>query len=201
VFSSGWSQDVESAPETKRARGPDSDSSTYTTSFLHSPSPGRSPQWGHRPGNAQAPLDGAFGGLKATLAFFPCDSDLLRDDWSLMSWHTSRLTCLAGPLADGVFLAFLAPCVPSPQWLWRLPLALRPIVSNDLLSVRAQPPVTRCSLRLSTTAGRPVGGDPIYTTAFSQARKNNGPPPPAPRPQPDSAPKHCLGLFEFCPLR
>src|SRR5256712_4244182 len=39
------------------------------------------------------------------------------------------------------------------------------IVSNDLLSVRVQAPVTQYSLRLSTTGGRPRGGDPIYTTA------------------------------------
>src|SRR5712691_124839 len=39
------------------------------------------------------------------------------------------------------------------------------IVSNDLLSVRVQAPVTQYSLRLSTTVGRPRGGDPIYTTA------------------------------------
>ena len=52
-----------------------------------------------------------------------------------------------------------------PRSRWRLPLALRPIVSNDLLSVRALTPVTRFSLRLSTPVGRPRGGDPIYTTA------------------------------------
>src|SRR4029434_7293564 len=51
---------------------------------------------------------------------------------------------------------------------WRLPVALGPRVSNDLLSVRVHTPVTRFSLRLSTTAGRPVGGDPIYTTASLQ---------------------------------
>jgi hypothetical protein len=56
-------------------------------------------------------------------------------------------------------------CVTWPRSRWRLPVALGPRVSNDLLSVRVQTPVTRCSLRLSTTAGRPVGGDPIYTTA------------------------------------
>ena len=39
------------------------------------------------------------------------------------------------------------------------------IVSNDLLSVRALLPVTRCSLRLATTVGRPRGGDLISTTA------------------------------------
>jgi len=38
-------------------------------------------------------------------------------------------------------------------------------VPNDLLSVRVQTPVTRFSMRLSTRAGRPRGGDPIYTTA------------------------------------
>ena len=42
------------------------------------------------------------------------------------------------------------------------------IVANDRLSGRAQTPVTRCSLRLSTRAGRPVGGAPISTTAFWQ---------------------------------
>jgi hypothetical protein len=59
-------------------------------------------------------------------------------------------------------------CVTWPRSRWRLPVALGPRVSNDLLSVRVPTPVTRCSLRLSTTAGRPVGGDPIYTTASLQ---------------------------------
>src|SRR6058998_2136213 len=49
--------------------------------------------------------------------------------------------------------------------VWRLPWALGRSVSNDLLSVRVQTPVTRFSMRLSTRAGRPRGGDPIYTTA------------------------------------
>jgi hypothetical protein len=52
----------------------------------------------------------------------------------------------------------------SGGFLWRWD----PSVSNDLLSMRALTPVTRCSLRLSTTAGRPAGGDPIYTTASWQ---------------------------------
>src|SRR6266849_2378016 len=43
------------------------------------------------------------------------------------------------------------------------------IVSNDLLSVRVHTPVTRCSLRLLTTAGKPGGGDPISTTASLQS--------------------------------
>jgi hypothetical protein len=52
-----------------------------------------------------------------------------------------------------------------PRYVWRLPVAWRSLVSNDLLSVRTPAPVTRCSLRLSTRAGRLRGGDPIYTTA------------------------------------
>ena len=39
------------------------------------------------------------------------------------------------------------------------------LVSNDLLAVRALTPVTCFSLRLTTRAGRPRGGDPIYPTA------------------------------------
>ena len=46
------------------------------------------------------------------------------------------------------------------RWRWD------PSVANDLLSVQAHTPVTRCSLRLATRAGRPVGGDPISPTAF-----------------------------------
>ena len=42
------------------------------------------------------------------------------------------------------------------------------MVPNDLLSVRALTPVTRFSLRLVTTTGSPVKGDPISTTAFLQ---------------------------------
>ena len=56
------------------------------------------------------------------------------------------------------------PC-PSSRWLWRLPLTLRRPVSNDLLSVRTLRPDTRCSMRLSTTLGSAVGGDPISPTA------------------------------------
>src|SRR5262249_49968135 len=59
-------------------------------------------------------------------------------------------------------------CVTWPRSVWRLPAALGPSVSNDLLSVRVQTPVTRFSMRLSTRAGRPVEGDPIYPTASLQ---------------------------------
>ena len=80
----------------------------------------------------------------------------------------SMLPLLSSPLAYCFFPAFCRRCVTSPRLVWRLSVALGPRVSNDLLSVRAQPPVTRFSIRLSTRAGRPVGGDPIYPTAFWQ---------------------------------
>jgi len=80
----------------------------------------------------------------------------------------SMLSLLSSLLAYFFFPAFLRRCVTSPRLVWRLPVALGPRVSNDLLSVRAQPPVTRFSMRLATRAGRPMGGDPIYPTAFWQ---------------------------------
>ena len=43
---------------------------------------------------------------------------------------------------------------------WRLPLALRPEVSNELLSVRVCAPVTRYFMRLATPAGRPEEATP-----------------------------------------
>jgi hypothetical protein len=140
----------------------------YTTNFLSSPAPGRWPQWDHQQGSASRRLDGAVAGLRARLACSRFDLAGLNDALFSMSWHTSRVPCLASPLTYGFVLTFLARCVTSPRAVWRLPVALGPIVSNDLLSVRAQTPVTRFSLRLSTRAGRPVGGDPISTTAFLQ---------------------------------
>jgi hypothetical protein len=111
----------------------------------------------------------------------------------------SMLPLLSSPLAY-VFL----PCI-----LWALGHTLAwsggflwrgdPSVSNDLLSVRAQPPVTRFSRRRLTRARRPVGGDPIYPTASSWARKFNGPPPPGPRLRCAHALADDLGLFECCP--
>ena len=67
--------------------------------------------------------------------------------------------------------------------------------------VRVHTPVTRCSLRLSTRAGRRVGGDPISPTAGFARPEDNGPPPPAPRPKPDSAPKNRFHLFADGALR
>src|SRR5919109_99783 len=62
-------------------------------------------------------------------------------------------------------------------------------------------PSTRFSRRLSTRAGRPVGGDPIYSPAFSQGPAGlYGPPPPAPMLRGDSAAQSRLCRFEFCTL-
>src|SRR6266851_9004347 len=72
------------------------------------------------------------------------------------SSYVWRLPCIPGTLCHLAPMTLAASC------------GVGTIVSNDLLSVRAQTPVTRFSMRLSTRAGRPVGGDPIYTTAFLQ---------------------------------
>jgi hypothetical protein len=77
----------------------------------------------------------------------------------------SMLPLLSSPLEDFFFPAFFRRCATSPRLVWRLPVALGPLVANDLLSGRTLTSVTRCSLRLSTRAGTPVGGDPIYPTA------------------------------------
>ena len=76
--------------------------------------------------------------------------------------------CCQALLRIFFFSAFFGPCVTRPRLGWRLPVALRPRVSNDLLSVRAPMPITRCALRLSTTAGKPGGGDPSSPTAAVQ---------------------------------
>ena len=64
-------------------------------------------------------------------------------------------------------------------WRWRLPLALRLQVSNELLSVRAGAPVTRYFLRLSTPAGRPGEATPSLQRLAAQALHDHGRPPPA----------------------
>ena len=139
--------------------------SPYTTNFLSSPAPGRWPPWDHQHGSASRRLDGAVEGLRAGLACSRSDLAVLKDDLFSMSWHTLRLPLLASPPASGFVLTFLACCVTLPRAVWRLPVAWRSLVSNDLLSVRARTPITRFSLRLATRAGRPRGGDPIYPTA------------------------------------
>jgi hypothetical protein len=80
----------------------------------------------------------------------------------------SMLPLLSSPLVNFFPLTLFERCVTWPRSVWRLPVALRPRVSNDLLSVQVETPVTRCSLRLATRVGRPVGGDPIYPTAALQ---------------------------------
>jgi hypothetical protein len=110
-------------------------------------------------------LPAPLAGCRRRGRFSPCAVALLPDDVCSMSWHTSRVTGLARPLASGGFLACLDPCVLAPPWLWRLPVALGPMVSNALLAVRACTPVPRGSRRLATTPGSPVGGAPISTTA------------------------------------
>src|SRR5215831_16999707 len=62
---------------------------------------------------------------------------------------------------------------------WWLPLALRPEVSNELLSVRACAPVTRYFMRLSTSAGRPEEAPPSPRRLAEQALHYHGRPPPA----------------------
>src|SRR6266478_1528243 len=76
-----------------------------TTHFLSSPAPSRWPQWDHQRGSASRRLDGAVEGLRARLACSRCDLAGLHNDLFSMSWHTSRLPCLASPLTYGFVLA------------------------------------------------------------------------------------------------
>ena len=135
-----------------------------TTHFLSSPASGRWPQWDHQRGSASRRLDGAVEGLRAGLACSRSHLAVLNHDLFSMSWHTPRVPFLASPLAS------VRPCMPgtlchfAPSGLVAS-CSVGTIVSNDLLSVRACGPGTRFSMRLSTRAGSPVGGAPIYTTA------------------------------------
>ena len=164
MLSSACSVDAESVPELNPARCIDDASSTYITSSLSSPSPGRSLQSGHPLGSAQVPLDAAVVGRKVTVAFSPSDFPLRNCDLFSMSWHNpTELGCqLLLPVAASLPSGRVAP--PRLDGL-AASCGVGTIVSNDLLSVRAPAPVTRCALRLSTTGGRPRGGDPIYPTA------------------------------------
>ena len=93
------------------------------TSFLHSPSPGRSSQWDHLRGSARWRLDSAGGGQRATLAWDRPDLGFLDDDLFSMSWHTSRRPLLTDSLAQVFFLAGLRCAITWPRWaggfLWR----------------------------------------------------------------------------------
>jgi hypothetical protein len=75
------------------------------------------------------------------------------------------------------------------QVRWRLPLALRLEVSNELLSVRACAPVTRYFMRLSTPAGKPEEATPSTRRLAEQALHYHGLPPPA-----SSARRDTVGL-------
>src|SRR5215831_6660824 len=75
---------------------------------------------------------------------------------SQRAYRPSMLPLLSSPLPYVFLPACFERYVTSPRPVWRLPVALRPYVSNDLLSVQARRPVTRFSLRLSTRVGRPV---------------------------------------------
>src|SRR6266436_5087647 len=72
-------------------------------------------------------------------------------------------------------------------------------VSNDLLSVRAPAPVTRCSLRLSTTVEGPEEATPSLRRRAAQARNLLGSPPPAPKPRRDAALPKRLPFFQYRP--
>src|SRR4030095_528708 len=93
--------------------------------------------------------------------------------WLYFSFYVAAVVKPSCVFFFSLHSILLRRCVTWPRSHWRLPVALGPRVSNDLLSVRVPTPVTRCSLRLSTTAGRPVGGDPISTTASLQGPANS----------------------------
>ena len=78
-------------------------------------------------------------------------------------------------------------------------MALGPRVANDLRSVWVHTPVTRCALRLVTSAGKPVGGDPISPTASAQTRQCPGSPPPALGLRYAQALEDAVCLCEHCP--
>ena len=82
------------------------------------------------------------------------------------------------------------------QVRWRLPLALRLVVSNERLSVRACAPVTRYFMRLSTPAGRPAEATPSPRRLAEQALHDHGLPPPA-----SSARRDTVGLTRFSHLQ
>jgi hypothetical protein len=111
------------------------------------------------------------------------------------------LPLLSSPLADVVFPLCFGRCVTGLRLVWRRPGALGPRVANALLSVWAPTPVTRCSLRLATTAGRPVGGDPISPTACCACPAIPRVASTSPRVRRDSATLDCFRLFEYSALR
>ena len=158
-----------------------------TTNFLRSPAPGRWPQWDQQRGSASRRLDGAVAGLRARLAWSRFDLAGLHDDLFSMSWHTSRLPCLASPLTSGVVLACLARCVTAPRVVWRLPVALGPSSPTTFYpcGFRRPSPNTLCVFRRLLEG--PEETTPPIRRRATQARNFLGSPPPALRPRRDTA--------------
>jgi hypothetical protein len=113
-----------------------------TTNFWRSPASGRWPQWAQQRRSASRRRDGAVEGLRAGLACSRAHRAVCNTDWCSMAGHPPRVPCLASPLTYGGVRACLARGVPAPRVVWRLPGALRSLVSHDLLSVRPLTPGT-----------------------------------------------------------
>src|SRR5262249_18954824 len=87
----------------------------------------------------------------------------------------SMLPLLSSALENFFFPPVFGRCVRWPRPLLRLPFALEPMVSNDLLSGRALTPVTRFSMCLLTTTESLGGADPIQPPVFRKGAELEGP--------------------------
>ena len=105
--------------------------------FFHSPSPGRSPPWGHRLWHScKGPLDGAVAGLKAKRAFPPAHFALLHEALFSMSWHASLWPSWPVLLPRSGFLGIPGRAEsPAPRGALAASCRVAIIVANDLLSV------------------------------------------------------------------
>jgi len=172
---------------------------SHITSFLHSPSPGKSSQWAPQPGRARWRLDGAGGGQRAALAWDHPALDVLNDDLFSMSWHTSRLLVLTDSRADVFFLAGFRGAVTSPRSVWRLPLAWRSVSPTTFYpcGFRHPSPDALCVFRRLLEG--PEEATPSIRRRAAQARKFRGSPQPAPQPRRDVVWPKRLPLFEHRP--
>jgi hypothetical protein len=91
-----------------------------------------------------------------------------REAWATRAFGLPSMLPLLSSPRECFFPSTLSAVSHDPNWSGGFRWRWDPSVANDLLSVRAHTPVTRCSLRLATRAGRPVGGDPISPTASVQ---------------------------------
>jgi hypothetical protein len=171
----------------------------YTTNFLRSPAPGRWPHWDHQRGSASQRLDGAVEGLRARLAYSQVALAGLNDDVFSMSWHTSRLPCLASPLPYGFGLACLARCVTSPRVVWPLPVALGASSPTTFYPCGRQRPSPNTLCVFRRLLEGPEEATPSIRRRAAQARIFLGSPPPALRPRRDTASPQCLPFFEHRP--